>query len=92
MLLLSGNCTLKMTAINTQGFILSYKKPRGWQTQVVWQWAVRDPGYFKLFFLASSRVTCPHGSLWLLELQPSGLPPANRKEEEAGKNQKSEKP
>lgn len=31
MLLLSGNHTLKMTAIITQAFILSYKKPRGWQ-------------------------------------------------------------
>lgn len=30
-LLLSGNRTLKMTAINTQGFILSYKNPRGWE-------------------------------------------------------------
>lgn len=53
MLLLSGNCTLKMTAINTQGLFFHIKSP-GVGSKVVWQWVVRDPGYFKLFFLASS--------------------------------------
>jgi len=33
----------------------------------------------------------PHGSLWLIELQPLGLPPVNRKEEEAGKKTKIKK-
>lgn len=91
MLLLCGNRTLKITAIITQGFILSYKKPRGWQPKWSGSELSGTQGTLNFsFWLLMCHL--PHGSLWLLELQPLGLPPANRKEEAAGKKQKSKKP
>lgn len=76
---------MRMTSINTQGFIFSCEKPRGWQPRVGVALNCQGSRVLQAFHSGCLMCHLPHGPIWLLELQPLGLPPANRKEEEAGK-------